>query len=136
MARRRSRRRSSGGQRAFCPVIRIKCSRKFSRAQTSEGPSSQSVKFAKFKSAKQKLLKKFRMAGLGNVHPQAESTSLPPSAKAAAVKIAHASANEAKCTVSMGGKSWKLKGAAAGKKVASLIHQLKAGGCCAPKVVR
>ena len=89
---------------------------------------------ARFKAAKKRLLQSFR--GLGNIHPQHEMTSLPPSAKATAVKIAHAAANEARCTVSMGGKSWRLKGTAAGKKVAELMRQQKAGGCCNPKVSR
>lgn len=136
MARKKRARRSSrGGQRAFCPVIRVKCQRKFSRADSDYAPAGSRIrsKLAKFKSAKARILKSLR--GLGNVHPQAEATSLP-AAKAIATKVAHAQANEAKCTVSMGGRSWRLKGGAAGKKIAELIRAQKAGGCCAPKVVR
>ena len=133
---RRSRR--SGGQRAFCPTIRVKCSRKHSQASANYAPAGSGIrsKLARFKKAKARILKSLRGAGLGNLHPHAEHTSLPPAAKAIATKIAHAQANEARCTVSMGGKSWKLKGAAAGKKVAQLMHQLRAGGCCSPKVSR
>lgn len=136
--RSRSRRRSSGGgQRSFCPAIRVKCSRKFARSQPDYAPAGSRLrsKLAKYKKWKARAMKSLR--GFGNVHPNAEMTSLPASTvKAVAAKIAHAAANEARCTVSMGGKSWKLKGAAAGKKVAELIRQQRAGGCCSPKVVR
>lgn len=132
MAKQRARR--SSGPKSFCPVIRVKCTRKFSAARDSS-MDVRGRKFAAFQAAKKRLIKRF--SGLGNVHPHAEMTSLPPSAKKALVtKLAHAASNEAKCTVSMGGRSWKLKGAAAGQKVAELMRQQKAGGCCAPKVSR
>ena len=128
-------RRGSGGQRAFCPTIRVKCSRKHAPASGDYAPAGSRVrsKLAKFKAAKARILKSLR--GFGNVHPQSEMTSLP-TAKAIATKVAHAAANEAKCTVSMGGKSWRLKGAAAGKKVAELMRAQRSGGCCNPKVSR
>lgn len=90
-------------------------------------------KLAKYKAVKARALKSLR--GFGNVHPQSEMTSLP-AAKAIAAKVAHAAANGAKCTVSMGGKSWKMKGDAAGRKVAELMRTQRAGGCCSPKVSR
>lgn len=136
MARgKRSRRRSSGGgQRAFCPTIRIKCStRKYGRAVTAHGPQATPTQLtqARYAEAKRKLRKAM---GLGNVHPQAEATSLP----AAAVKtVARAKANlVGKCTISSGGKTYRASGAAVGTKVAQLIRQQKAGGCCHPKVTR
>lgn len=117
--------------RSFCPTIRVKCSRAHSRGEVSVfGKKGIRARAAKFKSAKKRLLKSLR--GFGNVHPNAEATSLP----AVATKVAHAAANEAKCTVSMGGRHWKLKGAKAGQKVASLLRELRAGGCCSPKVSR
>ena len=134
MARKAHKSRRGGGQRAFCPVIKVKCARKFSAPQAEYGPAPRASKLARFKAAKARLYKQFR--GFGNIHPQHEMTSLPPAAKVAAVKIAHAAANEARCTVSMAGRSWKLKGAAAGKKVAELMRQQRAGGCCNPKVSR
>jgi len=120
-----------GGQRSFCPVIRIKCSkRSFSRGGDNVGAGGRS-KAAAFKAAKAKLRKAY---GLGNVHPHAEMTSLP---KAAVTKVAHAAANPAgSCTVSMGGRTFKRKGAAVGQKVAELIRTLKSGGCCSPKIQR
>lgn len=126
-----------GGQRSFCPVIRIKCSRKHSAQSADYAPAGSRLrsKLAKFKAAKARVLKSLR--GFGNVHPQSEMTSLPAgTAKAVATKIAHAAANEARCTVSMGGRSWKLKGAKAGQKVAELMRTQRAGGCCSPKVSR
>ncbi|TAL42403.1 MAG: hypothetical protein EPN91_08470 [Salinibacterium sp.] len=137
MARgKRSRRRNSGGgARAFCPVIRVKCpKRKYSQAT---GPSfvERAGKYAAYsaqvKAAKSKLKKAM---GFGSVHPQAEATSLP----AAAVQtVAKAKANlVGRCTVSMGGRSYKVSGAAVGNKIAELIRAQRSGGCCSPKVQR
>ena len=137
----RSRRRSSGGggQRSFCPVIRIKCSKRtFSRAATaSHGPGTpMQVKFAQMQAAKKKLRKAM---GLGSVPALPWQKSLMTQAvpEAAVKKVAHAAANPAgSCTISMGGRSFKRKGAAVGTKVAELIRAQKAGGCCAPKIQR
>lgn len=132
MARKKRARRSSGGggAKSFCPVIRLRCRRKFSRAESSTAPSSTHRKFAAFQAAKKKLRKAM---GLGNIHPQAEATSLP---KSTVTKVAHAASNEATCTISMGGRTWRAKGAAVGTKVAELIRAQKSGGCCHPKVSR
>lgn len=132
---RKKRRSGGGGAKSFCPVIHIKCARrKFSKA-SSESSVHRAVKYASYKQGIVAAKRKLRKAmGLGNIHPQAEATSLPA---AAVQKVAHAAANPAtSCTVRMGGRSWRLKGAAVGTKVAELIRSQKSGGCCHPKVSR
>lgn len=125
--------------RSFCPVIRVKCRRAYSQAKDpgglKAGRARSAKKYAAFKAAKAKLRKAMGFKGFGNVHPQAESTSLPPATVVQAV--ARAQANPVvSCTVMMGGKKWKLKGAKVGSKIAELMRAQRSGGCCSPKVVR
>ena len=130
--KKRSRRRSSGGSKTFCPVIRIKCSKRtFSRTESQHGPTSMQVKFAQMQAAKKKMRKAM---GLGNIPglPWQKSMQAPATV---VQKVAHAQANPTqRCTISMGGRTYRAKGAAVGSKVAELIRQQRAGGCCSPKV--
>ncbi len=71
MARgKRTRRRSGGGQRSFCPVIRVKCSRAHARGEVSlyKGKKAIRSRAAVFKATKARALKSLKaLRGFGNV---------------------------------------------------------------------
>lgn len=118
-------RRSSGGN-SCCPVIRVRCRRKYGRGvdSTITARAARGGKLSRVKKLKAQLRR--ALSGIGNVHPHSEHTSLP----AAAVTAAKAAGNPAMaCTVSMGGRQWKLKGAAVGQKVSALVNAQKAKRC-------
>lgn len=135
-------------QRGFCPVIRIKCSRKY---KAGGGDPLLRAKSKRDRLAKKLALKKMRASiramrkavGFGDGEAYRKGYDAinwggEKVASAGAVKaVASAAGNPVqRCTITMGGKKWKVRGAAVGKKIASLIRTQKAGGCCHPKVVR
>lgn len=137
--KKRSSKRSArgGGDSSCCPIIKVKCKRKFEKV--ADAPPSLQARLKAYKAAKPAkaraeaaykraqaaFQKATGLSGIGPIHPGHEATSLP------AREVAKAVNNPVMaCTVSMGTKRYKnLTGQQAQAKVVELSKGLDAKRC-------
>lgn len=137
--KKRSSRRGGGDGNACCPIIRVKCKRKYEkiesappslqarlRAYKKAAPGKKRAEAA-YKRAQAAFQKATGLSGTGPIHPAHESTSLP------AREVAKAVNNPVMaCTVSMGTKRYKgMTGQQAQAKVVELSKGLTSKRCMA-----
>lgn len=145
-AKARRARSARGTGNPCCPIIRVRCARKFAKGprQVAVGPREAGAapsiheRLSLYKRAKKQAAAAFKRAGFGGVgpiHSQHEMTSAP--VEAVATVVAHARANRAlKCVISVGGRTYKgMTGAQSQAKISELMRVQRAKRCL-PKVER